>query len=251
MLVLLLAACIETNIHPEKPAPDGETGAVDSGTDTGAPDTAVDTGAVDTAVDTGPIDTGALDTGTPVDTADTEPVETGDTPLDTAIDTDTDTDEPDTDEPGPLVVDGFCSDAGYAYTSWAAESPAEPEMHLVGVYESREGDGGAVNVVVERNSRMVLALTSYSAVNWRVDISPGTTVEEIVVASYDAATVTFVSATTAPVTYAGWLGCGYEWPDAYASGCETPELQAAVEAYTRLSMSSFQGCYAGGDFTIE
>ncbi|MFN7145920.1 MAG: hypothetical protein ACK4YP_19240 [Myxococcota bacterium] len=238
MLVLLLAACIETNIHPGKPPPD-DTGAVDTA-DTGAVDSGADTGAIDSAADT------AVDTG-----ADTAPVETGDVPVDTAIDTDTDTGEPDTDAPGPLVVDGFCSDGGYVYTSWADESPAEPEMHLVGVYESREGDRGAVNVTVERNTRMVLALTSYSAVDWRVDLSPGTTVEEIVVSSYDASTVTFVSPTTAPVTYVGWLGCGYAWPDAESSGCETPDLQAAVESYTRLAMSSFQGCYAGGDFTIE
>ena len=110
-----------------------------------------------------------------------------------------------------------------------------------------------MEVAVPRTGDMVLALTSYSGVDWQVDLPAGTGVTEIVVSTYEPAVVTFVGAGTAPVTYAGWIGsCGYEIPDRDPySGCETPDLRADVEAYVGLAMSSFQGCYSGGTFSVD
>ena len=77
-------------------------------------------------------------------------------------------------------------------------------------------------------------------------------VDEVLVSSYEPTTVTFTGAGTAPVVSVGWIGaCGYEIPDMDPySGCETPDLQAIVEARTGLAMASFQGCYAGGDYVV-
>lgn len=244
MILLFLAACIETGLNRDKPGP-----AV---SDTGTPDTAPpDTDIADDTSDTEVVETGdpGVDTGdTGVDTG--ELPDTGD--VDTAIDTDTG--EPvDTGEaPGPVTVSGVCT-SGYPWTGWTDAAATEPELHVVGVYESQLGTGGAVDVAVARTTTMVLALTSYSAVDWRVDLPAGTGVAEIVVSSYDPAGVTFVGAGTAPVTYVGWIGsCAYEIPDMDPySGCETPDLRVDVEAYTGLPMASFQGCYAGGTFSVD
>ncbi|MDP2311684.1 MAG: hypothetical protein Q8P41_02170 [Pseudomonadota bacterium] len=239
MVVLLLAGCIENVVNSgPKDEPTFDTGAPvedtadtdTTETDTGLPDTG-DTVDTDTGL---PVDT-AVDTDVPVDTS--EPVDTGE--------------EVDTEPPGPLTVDGVCD--SYSFTSWADSASTVPELNVVGVYESQVSSPGPAYVTVGRNTEMVLFLTSYSGVDWQVDLDAGTNVTEIVVSSYDVSNVTFVSATTAPVTYAGWIGaCAYEIPDMNpSSGCETPDLELAAEAYSGLAMSSFQGCYAGGEFTVE
>lgn len=246
-MLLLLSACLETGIVKQDDDPAGQdTSVTDSAPETGG-DTVADTSA-DTWVDTS--------TDTAVETGDTSG-DSGDTAVDTSTETgdsggDTATETGDTGSPPPIVVAGACS-SGYPYTSWSDPGATEPELHVVGVYESQLGTGGAVTVKVTRGAQMVLALTSYSSVDWQVELPAVHDVTEIVISSYDSSSYTFTGAGTAPVTYVGWIGaCGYEYPDMHPhSGCETPDLQAKVESYVGRPMASFQGCYSGGDYGIS
>lgn len=240
MLLLALAACLDVSLTK---IDDSQPVVSDSAGDTGsAPDTAVDT---DTG-DPPPDDT--ADTTLPGDSADTA------APVDTAVDTGP---PPDTgeepDEPPPAISLTCYCDSGYPYTAWSDAAATEPELHVIGMYESQYGYPGPAEVAVRRSADMVLVLTSYAGVDWQVDLEAVHGVSEIVVSYYDASTVTFVGAGTAPVTLVGWIGaCAYEIPDLDpTSGCETPDLQAAAERYTGLAMASFQGCYAGGAFLVE
>lgn len=236
-MLLFLSACIETGLidqDGDKPAFDsGEPAAIETATDT---EETADTGASDDSVDV------------PQETADSPEVDTVDTVGETAVDTEVDT-EP--DPPGVIDVEGVCT-GGYPYTEWSDAAATEPELHIIGVYESQAGSGGPVSVVVTRTAEIVLVLTSYSSVDWRVDLDAAHQVDEVLVSSYEPTTVTFTGAGTAPVVDVGWIGaCGYEIPDMDPySGCETPDLQAIVEARTGLAMASFQGCYAGGDYVV-
>ena len=244
--MLLLLACIDVSLisnEKEDPVFDtGDTDVADTDTteDSAAADDTSDTGdniVVETGLDTDTVDTG-LDTDTTVDTDTT----------DTSVDTDTTTD---TGVPTEIVVSGMCS-SGYPYTQWSDPSAVEPELHIVGVYESQAGSGGPVSITVPRTAEMVLVLTSYSSVDWQIDLDAAHQVTEIIVSSYEPTTYSFTGAGSTTVTYVGWIGeCGYEYPDANPSGCETPLLQGVVEARVGTPMSSFQGCYAGGDYTIE
>jgi hypothetical protein len=237
MITLSLLACIDVTLvkqDEEDPAFDsGDAVTVDTETTTTS---TTDTGDSVTVVDTGDtVDTGTTDTA--VDTVDTAPVETADTAP---------------DEPTPIDVSGVCT-GGYPYTSWFDTAATEPELHVVGVYESQNGPGGEVEVKVTRTAESTLVLTSYSAVDWQIDLDAAHDVTEILISSYDLSTYTFTGAGTAPVVYVGWIGaCAYEIPDTDPySGCETPDLQAIVEPRTGLKMASFQGCYSGGEYTIR
>jgi hypothetical protein len=234
--LLLAAGCIENSLRAEE-TDVADTEAQD--TDVPGPDTATP-------------DTDAEDSDEPVET---------DVPEDTDSPEDTDTDVPeDTDEPvdtgtstpdGPIALAGTCP--SYPYTAWGDPSAAAPELHVVGMYESAFGSPGRADVSVVRTSEVVLALTSYSAVDWVVDLDAASFVTGIVVSDYGGvSTASFASSTTAPVTYTRLGECAYEIPDMDpTSGCETPDLQVAVEAFTGLPMASFQGCYAGGTFEID
>lgn len=242
-MLFLLLSCIDVGLvkHDDGSGEPGFDSADSAGADTAVGDTSPDT-STDSVPDS------------PPDTSqDTSGQETADTSIDTAIDTATDTATDTASEtPTPIVVEGLCT-SGYPYTSASDPAATEPELNMVGVYESQAGTGGPVSVAVTRTTEMVLVLTSYSSVDWQIDLDAAHGVTEIVVSSYDTSTWTFTGAGTAPVTYVGWIGeCGYEIPDMDPhSGCETPDLQAAVQAATGLVMSSFQGCYAGGDYRVE
>jgi hypothetical protein len=238
--MLLLVACVENTLQKSGP-PAFDDGAAGH-------DTAVDT---DTDTDTTPVDTAdSADSGTgQVDDTDTAVlVDTGDdtTPVDTGEDT-----RPTTT--GAIAVTGRCGAS--TWTGWSDTAAAAPELHVVGMYESDGGSPGPAYVTFTRAAESILVLTSYSPVDWQVDLVAGTDVTRIIVSNYDAppSTVTFLSRTTAPVVNGGWVGaCAYEIPDMDpTSGCETPDLQAILEAGTGLAMSSFQGCYSGGEFTVE
>lgn len=239
-MLYLLAACIDVGLVKQ----DDRPGAFDTGNDVPS-DTSTDTSADTTG------DTQDTEGETAPDTSDDTSEPTTDTSVDTSGDTSSSEDTSE-EPPAAIVVEGVCT-GGYPYSGYADPAATEPELNVVGVYESQSGTGGPVSVTVTRTAEMVLVLTSYSSVDWQIDLDAAHDVTEVIVSSYDVSTWAFTGAGTAPVTYVGWIGeCGYEIPDMDPhSGCETPDLQAAVERRTGLAMSSFQGCYAGGDYRVE
>lgn len=144
---------------------------------------------------------------------------------------------------------GLC-DSGW--TGWTGAGGAATELHVVAVYESQDGRPGPVTVNVGRTVSSWVGLSSAEPVDWQVGLADNASVVGVIVTSRDPSTVTFAGPAV-PVVDAGWLGaCAYETPDSDPqSGCETLELEAALESVSGLVLSSFQGCYYGGTFAVE
>jgi len=133
------------------------------------------------------------------------------------------------------------------------------ELHVVGLYDPYSSDTntlGPANVHIDRPGSVVLFLSAYTQTDWTVTAGPNTDLVAVYAHGYGPQTVSAPAgvATTAFSfeTDGQFLGCGYEYPDKDpTSGCETPELLAAVSQYTQLPVSSFHGCYAAADFQIN
>lgn len=209
----------------------------------------------------GCIDTTLVGVGSSGDSGGKGPTETGsttgeDTAHETGAETGTGTNQETGGETGeskapppPIVLQGDCLDL---WTSWADPEPTSPELDVVSVYESQDGRPGPTYVSVTRASPAVLVLSSRQSVDWQVTLSSNHGVAQILLTSYEPSTVTFVDGPGVPVVDLGYLhACAYEIPDTHPrSGCETDELQAAIEGEAGLPMASFQGCYMGGHFLI-
>jgi hypothetical protein len=132
------------------------------------------------------------------------------------------------------------------------------EVHVVGIYDpydSASNAQGPAHVYIDRPGPVTLVLSSYSATNWTVTAGPATQLVSIVAHAYESVTVNGpagVPVETWSAEQTGqFLGCGYEYPDTDPySGCETPELLAAIEQHLGQPILSFHGCYAASDFVI-
>jgi hypothetical protein len=133
------------------------------------------------------------------------------------------------------------------------------ELHVVGIYDpydSASNTQGPAHVHIDRPGPVKLFLSSYSATDWIVTAGPSTQLVSIVAHAYEPVTVDApagVPVATLNTSQAGvFLGCGYEYPDKDPySGCETPELLAAVQQHMQQPALSFHGCYAASDFVID
>lgn len=133
------------------------------------------------------------------------------------------------------------------------------ELHVVGVYDpydSASNTEGPAHVHIERPGPVKLFLSSYSATDWTVTAGPATQLVAVVAHAYEPVTVEApegvpVEAFDFTQAHVFW-GCGYEYPDKDPhSGCETPELLAAIENHMQAPVMSFHGCYAASDFVID
>ncbi len=132
------------------------------------------------------------------------------------------------------------------------------ELHVVGIYDpynDATDTTGPATVHITRPGSIRLFLSSYTATNWTVTAGPATKIVSITASGYDAVTVNGpagVPVDTLDFSQTGeFLGCGYEYPDTDPhSGCESPELIAAVEQHMGQKVNSFHGCYAASDFDI-
>lgn len=121
--------------------------------------------------------------------------------------------------------------------------PLDAEVHIVGVYESKNRSSSPLRVTLKRSARpIVLVLTSYEAVNWQV-IPAGGRLAAVLLSGYKPSTVS--GAGDVPVLR---IGSNY----AYASdGVEYLRLRQAVVQYTRpREIRSFQGGYSGVEFAV-
>jgi cysteine-rich repeat protein len=137
-----------------------------------------------------------------------------------------------------------------------------PEVNVVSVYESN-GDhsggnhpNGTFSLHVDRLGPQILVLASYEPITWTVTAAEGTEILEIVASGYHAQTVNAPAGIPIDiVSYdqtGNFLGCAYEYPDQDpTSGCETPDLFAAVEAYLGTEITSFNGCYQMSEATLN
>ncbi|MEG3861171.1 hypothetical protein [Microcoleus sp. herbarium12] len=147
------------------------------------------------------------------------------------------------------------------FSAYVGSSTGDKELHLIGVYEANAEHGkrnlskSAIQVKVERrNKPIILALSAYEPVNWNVTLEPGAVIEKIIVNGYNNQTVSGVSGI--PIEEHSYEGTGnyigdfiYKWGTNPESN--TPSLVTKLEQTNRTSLTSFQGCYRGTNFTIK
>ncbi len=197
-------------------------------------------------------------TGSSTDTgADSDVDIDGDVDADSDSDSDTDTDTGTgtgtADEPPPDVdVSAECG--GYLPSTYVADEWEEPELHIIGVYEASGNHAVCTEatVHVERETEMILVLSSYECVSWIVTAEPGANITDVIVNGYEVSSVEVPDGVD--VEYHVGVGsylsaCAYAWPGD-ACGCDTPGLVDDVERITDLTLTSFTGCYQGWDFTL-
>jgi hypothetical protein len=160
----------------------------------------------------------------------------------------------------PPSAAGACR-SGVA-SSYSTPSTGTEELHVVGVYEGHYAGGvahsgddhpeGVVGIRVRPSASgrpVVLGLASYEPVEWRITLDPGASIARIFTTGFHAQRVTGVEGV--PVRHQGFCAFAYGWePERNEGGGEYDVLITQVRGETRLLESSFQGCYAGAEFTV-
>ena len=140
---------------------------------------------------------------------------------------------------------------GQVYTF--SNSTGEPELVILSVYEPTSG---TVDVDIQRNSEMVVLLSSYEPVTWTLTNSGGATLNKILVNGYHSQYINAPSGVPTEVrSYDQGTGnfggsCGYSWPY-NGGGCDTNHLVSGVQSYTGLTVTDFTGCYTGSAFVVK
>jgi RNA polymerase sigma factor (sigma-70 family) len=133
---------------------------------------------------------------------------------------------------------------------------AGAEMHVVGVYMAKEGDGGIVNVEVRPTPKpVVLVMTACGAVEWHVKLADGARVRKVILSGRDVQEVKGLPRDVPVVNRSypddasrrkgGWFHT-YEW--------NTPQARETAQRLndmTGLPVASFQGAYQGESFLVD
>lgn len=151
--------------------------------------------------------------------------------------------------PAVIVTETTCSSSPYTATG---PGTTQPELHLFSAYEPANS---TINVHIERNTQMVVVLSSYEPVHWVVTVDPGATVNEILLNGYHSQTLSAPSSIPYQIrsydqtsTNFG-ASCGYSLPY-NGGGCDTNQLLAGIGFHTGLDWTSFTGCYTASEFLL-
>jgi hypothetical protein len=144
-------------------------------------------------------------------------------------------------------------------TTYKAPGSSTPELHVVGIYESRSDHTfsfrpqGEASVHVTRPGSVVVGVTSYEPTRWTITAAPDTKILSVIALGYHAQELSVpIGAEVSIHTYDqgdSVVGCAYVWPSD-DQGCDTPGTVAAMEEKSGLSLNSFQGCYTGTSFVV-
>jgi len=164
----------------------------------------------------------------------------------------------------PISSTANCGlDGSDDFSAYIGSSSGNKELHLIGVYEANADRGNrnylsksAIEIKVERrNKPIILALSAYEPVQWNITAEPGVVIEKIIVNGYHNQTVSGVSGI--PIEEHSYEETGnyigdfiYKW-GATAESSNTSSLVTKLEQRNRTSLTSFQGCYRGTNFTIK
>jgi hypothetical protein len=164
----------------------------------------------------------------------------------------------------PISSTANCGvDGSDDFSAYIGSSSGNKELHLIGVYEANADHGNrnylsksAIEIKVERrNKPIILALSAYEPVQWNITPEPGVVIEKIIVNGYHNQTVSGVSGI--PIEEHSYEETGnyigdfiYKW-GATAESSNTSSLVTKLEQRNRTSLTSFQGCYRGTNFTIK
>ncbi|MEG4456562.1 hypothetical protein [Microcoleus sp. N9_A1] len=155
------------------------------------------------------------------------------------------------------------------FSAYIGSSSGNKELHVIGVYEANADHGNRdlsksalakpsqrIEIKVERrNKPIILALSAYEPVQWNITAEPGAIIEKIIVNGYHNQTVSGVLGI--PVEEHSYEETGdslgdfiYKW-GATAESSNTSSLVTKLEQRNRTSLTSFQGCYRGTNFSIN
>jgi len=165
----------------------------------------------------------------------------------------------------PISSTANCGlDGSNDFSAYIGSSSGNKELHLIGVYEANADHGNrnylsksAIEIKVERrNKPIILALSAYEPVQWNITAEPGVVIEKIIVNGYHNQTVSGVSGI--PIEEHSYEETGnslgdfiYNMWGAMAESSNTSSLVTKLEQRNGTSLTSFQGCYRGTNFTIE
>ncbi|MBE9187784.1 hypothetical protein IQ270_24835 [Microcoleus sp. LEGE 07076] len=170
----------------------------------------------------------------------------------------------------PISLGANCGIGGSDdFSTYAASSSKNKELHLIGVYEANAEHGNRdlsksalakpskrIEIKVEpRNKPIILALSAYEPVQWNITAEPGAVIEKIILNGYHNQTVSGVSGI--PIEDHSYEKTGESLGDFIYKWSATPEssdprsLVTKLEQINRTSLTSFQGCYRGKNFRIK
>jgi len=133
----------------------------------------------------------------------------------------------------------------------------EVEVHVFGIYTAYNevtGDEGEAAVHISRPGRHIIVLAAYSGTRWTVTADEDVEVIHVLAVGYElqsiAAAPADASIETLDAVAGDYLGCGYQYPHASESGCDTAALLARLELLLDTSVASFHGCVVASMFTL-
>jgi hypothetical protein len=155
--------------------------------------------------------------------------------------------------PSSVILD--CKDQSYSSRS---ETNGRPAVYLGAVYETRDDHEfgyhptGEAYVEFTLPGENVLALSAYEPTHWIVEVTPGASLQKVVLIGYHAQTADVPEGVAVEVhdyesTGSPLAACGYALPYD-GEGCDTDQLIANVESITGLPVTGFDGCYNATTF---
>ncbi len=133
-------------------------------------------------------------------------------------------------------------------STYRATVPGSPEVHFLGVYETRLG---VASVVDTRSAPHVLVLSAHAATSWVISARAGAALQRVVLLGANRHTAT-VPPGVVVENRSGEpaLGtCAYAWPSE-GDACDTLTSMASAEQLTGAPVATFCGCYGASVFVV-
>jgi WD40 repeat protein len=121
----------------------------------------------------------------------------------------------------------------------------DAQVETIGIYEgsSIRGAPSVVSVSIGRTDKpVVLVLSSYESVIWRITQLPGSRLRHVLLSGYKQSTAQGLSGTELST-----IGGAYAYQ---LNSAQFASLQEAVKQYTGKTIDRFQGAYSGSQFSI-
>lgn len=143
--------------------------------------------------------------------------------------------------------------------SYAELTEREPQLYVIGVYEGRVSDtargGHAGDEIVlvhvrKRSHPLILSLSAYAGVHWKLVVDPGVVLRKLILTGYHAQTLSGLPAGV-DVVRRSEVRNGEPYYYAYKKDDQYFRLSKYLKGLTGLDVSQFQGRYKGGDFVVE
>lgn len=149
-----------------------------------------------------------------------------------------------------VTINDPATSSGYATSYYVASTPAAPEVHVIGVYETRSDHSGGIHpegratihIVGSASAPVNLVLSSYEPTEWVLD-GDTSFIASILVHSYHDSRVTGFDA--GKVTEISFSRSAYSLSTFNSSG-----LAAEVQKVYGVPPASFSGVYRATDFTV-